>query len=244
MFSRSQIEQIMFLDIETASISPDMNALPAQMKPLWERKAGLIQERTEEQGPPAELFKKRSAIFAEFGKVVCISCGVIRFHEDRPSIKLKSFFGADEPTILSEFAVMLNPFISGRADRNLCAHNGKEFDFPYLGRRYLINGLPLPGVFADLQSKKPWEIRLLDTMQIWKFGDYKSFTSLELLCAVFGIPSPKDDMDGSQVGQVFWEERDYARIARYCEQDVLATAQVLLRMCGEKIRQDSAVVGS
>lgn len=232
MFSRSQLAQILFLDIETVSVAPDLGALPAHMQELWERKAELLRERPDTPHTPAELYKSRAAIFAEFGKVVCVSCGVLRFQEDRPSIKLKSFHGADEAQLLTEFAQMLNPFMA-RTDRNLCAHNGKEFDFPYLGRRFLINGLPLPAILADIQSKKPWEVRLLDTLQLWKFGDYKSFTSLDLLCAVFDIPSPKDDIDGSQVGQVFWEEKDYGRIARYCERDVVATAQVLLRMCGE-----------
>ena len=122
-----------------------------------------------------------------------------------------------------------------RPERNLCAHNGKEFDFPYLGRRYLINGLPLPHSISDIQNKKPWEIRLLGTMTMWKFGDYKSFSSLDLLCAVLGVPSPKDDIDGSEVGRVFWEEKDYRRIAVYCEKDVLATAQVLLRFSRQPI---------
>lgn len=234
MYSRNQIEQILFLDIETASVAPEFAALPENLQQLWERKSELLKERADEPHTPADLYKNRAAIFAEFGKVVCVSCGVIRFHEDRPTIKLKSFFGESEKDLLQALAQMLNPF-TAKPDRNLCAHNGKEFDFPYLGRRYLINGLPLPTVLSDMQTKKPWEIKLLDTMQLWKFGDYKSFTSLDLLCAVFGVPSPKEDMDGSQVGRVFWEERDYARIARYCERDVVATAQVLLRMCGEPL---------
>jgi predicted PolB exonuclease-like 3'-5' exonuclease len=116
--------------------------------------------------------------------------------------------------------------------RKLCAHNGKEFDFPYLGRRFVINGIRLPAPLSDLQGKKPWEVRLEDTMQLWKFGDYKSYTSLDLLTAVLGIPTPKDDIDGSMVGKVFWEDKDYARIAHYCEKDVVATAQVMLRFSG------------
>jgi 3'-5' exonuclease len=235
MYSRYQLEQILFLDIETVSLTQDFATLDDCLKPLWERKAETLKARMEVPLSPAELFADRAAIFAEFGKVVCISCGIIRYQAEKPTFKLKSFFGEDEKAILADFAAMVNPFMISKPDRNLCAHNGKEFDFPYLGRRYLINGLPLPVVFSDVQTKKPWEIKLLDTMQIWKFGDYKSFTSLELLCAVFGVSSPKDDMDGSQVGRVFWQERDYERIARYCEQDVLATAQVLLRMCGESV---------
>lgn len=240
MYTRTQLEHILFLDIETASVAPDYAALPPQFQQLWQRKAELLRERTDESHTPEDLYQQRAAIFAEFGKVVCISCGFIQFKDGRPHFKCKSFSGPDETQLLRDFAAMLDPFML-RPDRNLCAHNGKEFDFPYLGRRYMINGLPLPPVLADIQTKKPWEIRLIDTMQLWKFGDYKSFTSLDLLCAVFGVPSPKVDIDGSQVGHVYWVEQDYARIARYCERDVVATAQVLLRMCGEPLMADADI---
>jgi DNA polymerase elongation subunit (family B) len=233
MFSRYQLEQILFLDIETASMSSHFDGLPEPLRAMWERKCELLKSKLGEPCTAAELYQDRAAIFAEFGKVVCISCGFIRFIGDKPTFRLKSFYGEQEHDILKAFSTMVNGFMALKPDRNLCAHNGKEFDFPYLGRRYLINGLPLPVVFADIQNKKPWEVKLIDTMQLWKFGDFKSFTSLELLCAVFGIESPKGDIDGSQVGRVYWEEKDYARIARYCERDVVATAQVLLRMSGE-----------
>lgn len=241
MFSRGQIEQILFLDIETASVAPDFHALPENLQQLWSRKAELLKERADEPHTPEDLYRNRAAIFAEFGKVVCVSCGIVKFVDERPTLRLKSFFGADETAILRDLSQMLNQFLTGRPERNLCAHNGKEFDFPYLGRRYLINGLPLPSVLADLQNKKPWEVRLLDTMQIWKFGDFKSFTSLDLLCAVFGVPSPKEDMDGSQVGRVFWQEQDHGKIAKYCERDVVATAQVLLRMSGESLIKEADI---
>lgn len=242
MFSRHQLEQILFLDIETASITADFGGLPDNYKALWTRKSELLKERPDEEHTPEELYRNRAAIYAEFGKVVCISCGFLRFQDNSPTIKLKSFYGEDEPRILADFLGMLNPFMAAKSERNLCAHNGKEFDFPYLGRRYLINGLPLPTVLAELQSKKPWEVKLLDTMQIWKFGDFKSYTSLDLLCAVLGVPSPKEDMDGSQVGKAFWIDHDHAGIAKYCERDVVATAQVLLRMCGEPLIPESGIL--
>jgi 3'-5' exonuclease len=241
MYTCTQLENILFLDIETASVAPDYASLPDNFQQLWQRKADLLKERAEEPHTPEHLYESRAAIFAEFGKVVCISCGYIQYREGRPHFKLKSFSGPDEVALLTAFAGVLNGFMQ-KSDRTLCAHNGKEFDFPYLGRRYMINGLPLPGVLAEIQTKKPWEIRLIDTMQLWKFGDYKSFTSLDLLCAVFGVPSPKDDIDGSQVGRVFWVEQDHARIARYCERDVIATAQVLLRMCGEPMMAEADIV--
>jgi predicted PolB exonuclease-like 3'-5' exonuclease len=243
MYTRGQLENILFLDIETASVAPDFETLSPHFQQLWQRKADLLRERTDEPHTPENLYQTRAAIFAEFGKVVCISCGYLQFKEDRPHFKLKSFAGDDEAQLLTDFAALVNGFMQ-RPDRTLCAHNGKEFDFPYLGRRYLINGLSLPGVLAEMQSKKPWEIRLIDTMQLWKFGDYKSFTSLDLLCAVFGVPSPKEDIDGSEVGRVFWQDHDHARIARYCERDVEATAQVLLRMCGQPLMLEADIVRS
>ena len=234
MYTAAQLENILFIDIETASISPDFSDLSPTFQALWERKAELINRREEVQMEAEDAFKERAAIFAEFGKIVCISCGFIRYQGDQATFRLKSFAGENEASILSEFATMVDGFMQ-KPERNLCAHNGKEFDFPYLGRRYLINGINMPNILADIQNKKPWEIRLIDTMQLWKFGDYKSYTSLDLLCAVFGVPSPKDDMDGSMVGKIFWEEKDHARIAHYCEKDVLATAQVLLRMSNKAL---------
>jgi 3'-5' exonuclease len=241
MYTRNQLEQILFLDIETASVAPDFASLPHNFQQLWERKADLLKERTEEPHTPEHLYRSRAAIYAEFGKVVCISCGFIRYQDDQPHFKLKSFSGPDENVLLTAFATLLDHFTQ-RPERTLCAHNGKEFDFPYLGRRYLINGLPLPKILGEMQSKKPWEVRLIDTMQLWKFGDYKSFTSLDLLCAVFGVPSPKEDIDGSKVGEVFWVEQNYDRIARYCERDVVATAQVLLRMSGQPLMAQADIV--
>lgn len=232
--SRKQLEGVMFVDIETASVTHTYEDLPERFRGLWDKKAALLNKREETPLPPEELYPQRAAIFAEFGKVVCISAGYIKYEQDRPTFRCKSYYGADEAAILREFGEALNQFMA-RPERNLCAHNGKEFDFPYLGRRYLINGLPLPHSIADIQDKKPWEVRLLDTMSLWKFGDFKNFSSLDLLCAVLGVPSPKDDIDGSEVGRVFWEEKDYRRIAIYCEKDVLATAQVLLRFSLEPI---------
>ncbi|HHG83911.1 MAG TPA: 3'-5' exonuclease [Bacteroidetes bacterium] len=243
MYTRHQLENILFLDIETASAFSDYGQLPDRLQELWLKKAKILNKREEEPIAPEDLFRERAAIFAEFGKTVCISCGYIRYKDDKPTFRLKSYFGEDEKQLLAEFTIIVNQFMN-RPERNLCAHNGKEFDFPYLGRRYLINGLPLPGALAAIQNSKPWEIRMIDTMILWKFGDYKNYTSLDLICAVLGVPSPKDDINGSEVGRVFWEEKDYARIARYCEKDVLATAQVLLRMSREPLIEDKDVTSN
>lgn len=229
MYTRAQLENILVLDIETASMTARFSDLDERFQELWQKKAALVARKEEMELSPEMLYHERAAIFAEFGRVVCITCGYLRFQEDgQPTLKLKSFSGPDEKTILSQCAELLDKFMAD-PKRNICAHNGKEFDFPYMGRRYLIHQLPLPKIIAEIQSAKPWDVRVIDTMNLWKFGDFKSFTSLDLLCAILDIPSPKDDMDGSMVGKVFWEDHDHDRIARYCEQDVIATAQVLLR---------------
>lgn len=240
MFSRKQLEDILFLDIETASVTEKYDQLPERLREHWDKKSEILRKREEQDLPADELFTQRAAIFAEFGKVVCVSCGYIRFYGDQPRFRVKSWFGADEKEILTGTATMLNQFMS-QPTRNICAHNGKEFDLPYLGRRYLINGMQLPDILKDIQGKKPWEVRLIDTMNFWKFGDFKSFTSLDLLTTVLDIPSPKDDIDGSEVGRVFWEQKDYARIAKYCEKDVVATAQVVLRFSGEPLIEEGTV---
>ena len=239
MYNRSDIENILFLDIETVSATHHYAELSERMQQLWDKKAGILNRRSSgEPEEPEDLWSQKAAIFAEFGKVMCISCGFLRFEGDQPVFRAKSWFGEDEAEVLSGFAEMLKDYQARKPGVTLCAHNGKEFDFPYMGRRYVINGLPIPSLLA-VQGKKPWETRFIDTMELWKFGDFKSWTSLDLLTAVLNVPTPKDDIDGSDVGRVFYEEKDYKRIADYCEKDVLATAQVMLRFCGEKIVQTS-----
>lgn len=230
MFTAQDIQDILFLDIETASQVPTFADLSPRMQALWTRKAVRYQKQEPEKSAET-LYPEKAAIHAEFGQVVCISCGYLRFGPDHlPHLKVKSFFGPDERRTLEAFGEVLNQFIQGgKGKRRICAHNGKEFDFPYLGRRYVIQGLAIPPVL-QVQGQKPWETSFIDTMELWKFGDFKAYTSLDLLSAVLGIPSPKDDIDGSQVGRVFWEEQGYDRIRTYCEKDVQTTAQVLLKM--------------
>ncbi len=234
MFTPAAVERILFLDIETAPIAPTYDELSPRMQALWDLKSQRYR-RQEEHTASSDIFLDKAGIHAEFAQVVCISCGYVRFEtKDKPVLKMKSYVGADETEILTAFGDMLNKWVRSKDKRNngprtVCAHNGKEFDFPFLGRRFLINQLSLPDAL-QLQGKKPWEIALLDTMELWKFGDYKSYTSLDLMAAVLDIPSPKDDMDGSQVRAVFWEEKDYQRIEQYCEKDVITTVQVVLRM--------------
>lgn len=226
MVDQEQLRNILFLDIETASVTPNYTYLQDRMKALWDRKALRLDADT----PSEESFVQKAGIYAEFGRVVCISCGYLKYDRGEvPTMHINSYFGPDEKSILSSFTEMLSSYNQKRKSLQLCAHNGKEFDFPFLSRRCIINRIQLPQILA-VYGKKPWETPFVDTMELWKFGDNKAYTSLELLAAVLGIDSPKDDIDGSQVSEVFWREKDYGRIRKYCEKDVLTTAQVYLRM--------------
>jgi 3'-5' exonuclease len=223
MLDSIKIEDVLFLDIETVPQMPSMNLLEPSAQTLWDKKSKLFRSPEE----TAEAVYGRAGIYAEFGKIICISVGYIK-DKNPLSFRLKSFFGDDEKIILAEFSEMLTKFSKSKKDALLCAHNGKEFDFPYIARRMIINRQIIPEIL-DNAGKKPWEIKLLDTMDLWKFGDYKNYTSLNLLTTILGIPSPKDDIDGSMVANVYYEDSDLTRIVRYCEKDVLAIAQILLR---------------
>lgn len=233
MFNRDILQRLIVLDIETVSLAPNFEELPERLKPHWEKKSMSLQKSQDEPLPADTFFEERAAIYAEFAKVVCISFGYLKFEGEAPHLKVKSCCDSDEKVLLQEFGELLNRFPAHKKWL-LCAHNGKEFDFPFLGRRFLVNGLELP-TMLQIQGKKPWEIQHLDTMELWKFGDFKSFVSLDLLTAILDIPSPKSDMDGSMVGSCFWQDQDLEKIKTYCEQDVLATAQVLLRFARENL---------
>ena len=222
MLANIKPEDILFIDIETVPVKSSYSNLDPVFQALWEKKSK--QFRSEDKS--AEEVYERAGIYAEFGKIICISAGFIK-DKDPYVFRIKSFYGDDEKSILSEFSAMLSKFTKNR-EALLCAHNGKEFDYPYIARRMIINNLIIPEIL-DNAGKKPWEVKLLDTIDLWKFGDYKNYTSLELLTSILGIPTPKDDIDGSMVAAVYYEEHDITRIARYGEKDVIAVAQVILR---------------
>ena len=232
MLQQLNLERVLFLDIETVPQHANYKDVPERLKTLWDKKAGFL-AKTEES--PEELYG-RAGIYAEFGKIVCISVGFIHSGE----IRLKSFYSHNEKELLQDFSELLTGFF-GRNDQLLCAHNGKEFDFPFIARRLLINGLPLPHLL-DIAGKKPWEIQHLDTMELWKFGDFKNYTSLNLLTAVFDIPTPKDDIDGSKVYSVYYEENDLQRIMEYCQKDVVALIQLMRKYKGQDLIADDFIV--
>ena len=225
------VNNILFLDIETVPQFPDYLSLPEDWKQLWDTKSVSLLKYHE--GQTNETLYPRAGIYAEFGKIVCISCGVLQGNGGQRKIVIKSFAGDDEKIVLQRFIDMLNKWMAGEP-KYLCAHNGKEFDFPYLCRRMIINSLPLPAVL-NISGKKPWEVNHLDTLELWKFGDFKSYTSLNLLAHTLGIATPKDDIDGSMVWEVYWKEMNLQRIVTYCQKDVVTVAQIFLRMNGEPL---------
>ncbi len=237
MLNQTKPEEILFLDIETVPQNESFNELDETDKSLWLEKSKFNREK---RNLEAEESYHEAGIYAEFGKIVCISVGCFSMRNGEREFRMTSFCGDDEKLLLEDFALLLNknhnnPF------RLLCAHNGKEFDFPYICRRMLIHRIPLPSLL-DIAGKKPWEISHLDTMELWKFGDYKHYTSLKLLARVFGIPTPKDDIDGSQVREVYYEEKNLERIEIYCRKDVATVANVLLSYLGESILQEDEIV--
>lgn len=231
MLERLQRNRILFLDIETVPQTAGFQDLDSESQSLWEQKSAY--QRGEIS---AEDFYERAGIWAEFGKIICISVGYFVPESDR--FRIKSFAGL-EVDILNAFKSLVEQHFSGR-QHLLCAHNGKEFDFPYIARRMIIHQIKIPKIL-NLFNKKPWEVPHLDTMHLWRFGDYKHYTSLKLLAKVLGIPSPKDDIDGSQVSNVYYIDKDVDRIVRYCEKDVITIAQIFLRFRNEKLLTEDQI---
>ncbi|MFK8275648.1 3'-5' exonuclease [Capnocytophaga cynodegmi] len=235
MLNKINLEDILFLDIETVPLSEDYQELSQTEQELWDEKTKY--QRKEDF--TAEEFYDRAGIWAEFGKIVCISVGYFSFRYEQRTFRVTSFFG-DEVKILKDFSLLIEQYFSS-SNKLLCAHNGKEFDFPYITRRMIINNIRIPQKL-QLFGKKPWEVPHLDTLEMWKFGDYKHFTSLKLLTHVLGIPSPKDDIDGSQVRDVFYKEKNIDRIVTYCEKDTVTVAQVFLRFRGEALLTEDEIL--
>ena len=235
MITKLNLENILFLDIETVPEAEHFSDLDSSKQELWELKSQY--QRKDEF--TAEEFYNRAGIWAEFGKIICISVGYFSNNSDVRLFRVTSFHG-EEQTLLKEFKSLLISHFS-QAKHLLCAHNGKEFDFPYIARRMIIHGITLP-YKLNLFGKKPWEVPHLDTLELWKFGDYKTYTSLKLLTNVLGIPSPKDDIDGSEVYNVYYQEKNIDRIVDYCEKDTIAVAQILLRLRGDDLLNKDEII--
>jgi len=235
MIKRLKLEHILFLDIETVPQFADYDSLDNPTKLLWEAKTKYQRKETL---TPKEFYD-RAGIWAEFGKIICISVGYFKQKEDPRNFRVTSFYG-EEVDILKDIKTLLETHFN-KANHLLCAHNGKEFDFPYIARRMVILGIDLPEKL-NLFGKKPWEVRHLDTLELWKFGDYKTFTSLSLMAHVLGIPSPKNDISGEQVRDVFYKEKNIDRIVAYCEKDTVTVAQIILKLRNQDLLSVSEVL--
>ncbi|GCC50966.1 3'-5' exonuclease [Chryseotalea sanaruensis] len=232
-----ELRDILFLDIETVAITNNFQSLDERLKVQWSRKASFL-KRGDDQSDE-ELFHERAGIYAEFGKIICISVGKLFDHESGElGLKTKAFYGHNEATLLEEFKEML---VKLGDNVKLCAHNGKEFDFPYMCRRMLVNNIALPASL-NLAGKKSWQVEHMDTMEMWKFGDYKHYTSLDLLASIFNIASSKSDIDGSKVNSVYYQLGDLEKIKNYCTADVLVLAQLFLKMKSLPLVKDENVI--
>lgn len=246
IIQKKYLKNTLFIDIETVSEKSTFEELGVEMQAQWFKKSNKFLtnkslELTTEM--VSNFYGQKAGIFAEFAKVACITVGYLSTKKGEDSeLRLKSFSG-EEKDILEQFNDMLDKHYDKPDEHFLCGHNIKEFDIPFLCRRCVIHGLDLPRLM-NISGKKPWQVgHLLDTMELWRFGDYKNYTSLALLAATLNIPSPKDDIDGSMVGHVYWEENDIERIVTYCEKDVLTVAQVVMRFAGmDLILEDNVFV--
>jgi len=232
------LENLLLIDIETVPQHPSFELLNDEWKQLWEEKT---QRSLPDFTSAAEFYPQRAGVMAEFAKIVCISIGYFTKQGNTLQLRVKSFFGDDEKKLLQDFISTVNQMESKNNRWSFAGHNIKEFDIPFICRRLLINGLHIPG-YLDFQNMKPWDANMVDTFQYWRFGDYKNYTSLKLLAAALGVPSPKDDIDGSMVADVYWKEKNLQRIATYCQKDVVTTANIVLRFKNAALLKEEQVV--
>lgn len=238
MIARMPLENFLIIDIETVSEQQHFENLNDEWKHLWEEK---VIRSIPENTTVGEYYPNRAGVMAEFAKVVCISIGYFKKDKGSFQFRVKSIFGDDENILLRSFVETVDMLEAVHNRWCFTGHNIKEFDIPFLCRRLLINGIAIPN-YLDFQNMKPWETNMVDTFQYWRFGDYKNYTSLKLLAAALSVPSPKDDIDGSMVGHVYWEEKNLQRIATYCQKDIVTVANIILRFKGQALLKEEQVI--
>jgi DNA polymerase elongation subunit (family B) len=238
MIAKMPLENFLVIDIETVSASYNYSSLSEDWQHLWEEK---VKRSVPEDTTVEEYYPQRAGVMAEFAKVVCISLGYFKNEKSVYQFRVKSIYGHNEKELLQNFISTVNQLEAVHHHWSFTGHNIKEFDIPFLCRRLLINGIAIPP-YLDFQNMKPWETNMIDTFQYWRFGDYKNYTSLKLLAASLNVPSPKDDIDGSMVGQVYWVEDNLDRIAVYCQKDVVTVANIILRFKNMSILNAEQVV--
>ncbi|MBC7627410.1 ribonuclease H-like domain-containing protein [Ferruginibacter sp.] len=238
MIVKMPLENFLVIDIETVSAQQNYNSLNADWQHLWEEK---VKRTVPENTTVDEYYPLRAGVMAEFAKVVCISLGYFKKEKSEYQFRVKSIFGNDEKEVLQNFISTINQLEAVNNHWCFTGHNIKEFDIPFLCRRLLINGMSIPS-YLDFQNMKPWETNMVDTFQYWRFGDYKNYTSLKLLAASLNVPSPKDDIDGSMVGQVYWEENNLERIAVYCQKDIVTVANIVMRFKNLPLLKEGQII--
>jgi len=238
MLDHIHLENLICLDIETVPGFGDFSQVPDALKELYLKKSERLKKEGEDDD---DQYFNHAGIYAEFGKIICISLGIFRKEKDHFQLRLKSLSGNDEKKILEDFCSLLNQHYDKPNRYQFCGHNIREFDIPYISRRLLIHQVGLPKLL-DNSGKKPWEVAMIDTLQLWRFGDVKHFTSLKLLALILGIDSPKDDMEGKDVGRVYWKESSLDRIVEYCQRDVVTVAQLMLRFKGLNLLSKEQIV--
>jgi len=221
------LKNILFIDIETVSQESHIDLLDERIKKLWLKKASYLHNN--DNLSDEDFYLKRSSIYAEFGKIICIGIGGIFFDDNQePTLRVKMIRGESEAEILEQFRAILEKH-KAAANLMLCAHNGKEFDFPYICRRMLVNGITLPRIL-QVSGKKPWEINHIDTLDLWKFGDYKHFVPLDLLAILFDIPGSETEVSGELVNDLYYKENDKVKIERYCADQIIVLTQLYMKM--------------
>lgn len=231
-----ETSSLIFIDIETVSSGKTFEDLPEEWKALWEKKFS----KSLPDDTSIELYyQQRAALYAEFSRIVCISFGYYNGYRHEQTLRIKSLCGDNEKELLTDFRDIISGFEKHHKNWIFAGHNIKDFDLPFLSRRLIINSLMLPRSM-DFYNLKPWEYHVVDTMNIWRFGDFRHFTSLELMAVSLGIPSPKSDIDGSQVAEIFWQ-KDFSRIVEYCQRDVLTVANIIRRLNNQPALTDSQI---
>lgn len=239
MLDHLRLDNLICIDIETVPAFSEFSSVPEGLKELYLKKSERLKAENENE---EEQYFNHAGIYAEFGKIICISIGIFRKEKESGlQLRMKSFFGDDEKILLQQFSELATERYHRNNQFQFCGHNVKEFDIPFLSRRFLINEIPLP-TMLDISGKKPWEVNTVDTMQLWRFGDVKHFTSLKLLALILGIDSPKNDIDGKDVGRVYWKEKNLQRIVEYCQRDVVTVAQLVLKFKGLQLLQGDQII--
>lgn len=233
MYTPAEVAKIVFFDLETASEYESLDQLALnkpKMAELWSKRCEYLRSRFEENKDMTDeqLYEAKAALTPEFARIVCATFGRVTFIGEDPNVIIKSYCSEHEDEVLDGIQKVFDKF----ASLKFSGHNIKRFDIPMMCKRLLIHGRSLPKGL-QIQNLKPWEMPFIDTSEVWSFGAWQEgFVSLELLVTAIGLETPKGDIKGEDVSRVFWQDGDTHRIAEYCQRDVFAGIQALLKLSG------------